>query len=101
MIRALGQIVQPLLVNATIKFVSSYELGSTPQPSQWGWALAGMFALVFLALSGATSLYFYSIAKIGGYIRGALIEAIFRKALVLRADSVVDATGGDPMNLMR
>ncbi|KAJ6543922.1 P-loop containing nucleoside triphosphate hydrolase protein [Mycena capillaripes] len=100
MIRALAQVVQPLLVNAAIKFVSSYGLGSTPQPSQWGWALAGMFALVFLALSGATSLYFYSIAKTGGYIRGALIEAMFRKALVLRADSVVDATGGDPMNLM-
>jgi hypothetical protein len=60
-----------------------------------------MFALMFLALSGATSLYFYSIAQTGGYIRGALIEAMFRKALVLRADSVADATGGDPMNLMR
>ncbi|KAJ7047849.1 P-loop containing nucleoside triphosphate hydrolase protein [Mycena alexandri] len=100
MIRALAQVVQPLLVNAAIKFVSSYALGSTPQPSQWGWALAGTFALVFLALSGATSLYFYSIAKTGGYIRGALIEAMFRKALVLRADSVTDATGGDPLNLM-
>ncbi|KAJ7179600.1 P-loop containing nucleoside triphosphate hydrolase protein [Mycena filopes] len=100
MIRALAQVVQPLLVNAAIKFVSSYALGSKPQPSQWGWALAGTFALVFLALSGATSLYFYSIAKTGGYIRGALIEAMFRKALVLRADSVTDATGGDPMNLM-
>ncbi|KAJ7667519.1 P-loop containing nucleoside triphosphate hydrolase protein [Mycena polygramma] len=87
-IRALAQVVQPLLVNAAIKFVSSYGPGSEPQPSQRGWALAGMFALVFLALSGATSLYFYSIAKTG------------RKALVIRADSVVDATGGDPMNLM-
>ncbi|KAJ7762735.1 P-loop containing nucleoside triphosphate hydrolase protein [Mycena maculata] len=100
MIRALAQVVQPLLVNAAINFVSSYALGSVPEPSQWGWALAGMFALVFLALSGATSLYFYSIAKTGGYIRGALIEAMFRKALVLRADVVTDATGGDPMNLM-
>ncbi|KAJ7727914.1 P-loop containing nucleoside triphosphate hydrolase protein [Mycena metata] len=99
-IRALAQVVQPLLVNAAIKFVSSYALGSTPEPSQWGWALAGTFTLVFLALSGATSLYFYSIAKTGGYIRGALIEAMFRKALVLRADSVTDATGGDPLNLM-
>ncbi|KAJ7122933.1 P-loop containing nucleoside triphosphate hydrolase protein [Mycena epipterygia] len=100
LIRALAQVVQPLLVNAAIKFVSSYASGSKPQPNQYGWALAGMFALVFLALSGATSLYFYSIAKTGGYIRGALIEAMFRKALVLRADSVTDATGGDPMNLM-
>ncbi|KAJ6463215.1 P-loop containing nucleoside triphosphate hydrolase protein [Mycena vitilis] len=99
-IRALAQVVQPLLVNAAIKFVSSYGPGSEPQPSQWGWALAGMFALVFLALSGATSLYFYSIAKTGGYIRAALVEAMFRKALVIRADSVADATGGDPMNLM-
>ncbi|KAJ7477237.1 P-loop containing nucleoside triphosphate hydrolase protein [Mycena galericulata] len=100
MIRALTQVVQPLLVNAAIKFVSSYATGSRPEPGQWGWALAGTFALMFLALSGATSLYFYSIAKTGGYIRGALIEAMFRKALVLRADSVTDATGGDPMNLM-
>jgi hypothetical protein len=101
MIRALAQVVQPLLVNAAIKFVSSYGLGSSPEPSQWGWALAGVFALVFLALSSATSLYFYSIARTGGYIRGALIEAMFRKALVLRAESVTEATGGDPMNLMR
>ncbi|KAF8211651.1 P-loop containing nucleoside triphosphate hydrolase protein [Mycena galopus ATCC 62051] len=100
MIRALAQVVQPLLVNAAIKFVSSYTLGSRPEPSQWGWALAGVFALVFLALSGSTSLYFYSIARTGGYIRGALIEAMFRKSLVLRADVVTDATGGDPMNLM-
>ncbi|KAJ7896018.1 P-loop containing nucleoside triphosphate hydrolase protein [Mycena olivaceomarginata] len=100
MIRALAQVVQPLLVNAAIKFVSSYGLGSSPEPSQWGWALAGVFALVFLALSSATSLYFYSIARTGGYIRGALIEAMFRKALVLRAESVTEATGGDPMNLM-
>ncbi|KAF7330867.1 P-loop containing nucleoside triphosphate hydrolase protein [Mycena venus] len=100
MTRALAQVVQPLLVNAAIKFVSSYALGSRPEPSQWGWALAGVFALIFLALSGATSLYFYSVAKTGGYIRGALIEAMFRKALVLRADSVTEATGGDPMNLM-
>ncbi|KAJ7499429.1 P-loop containing nucleoside triphosphate hydrolase protein [Mycena latifolia] len=100
MIRALAQVVQPLLLNAAIKFVSSYVRGSMPQPDQWGWALAGMFALVFLALSGATSLYFYSLAKTGGYIRGALVESMFRKALVLRAGSLTDATGGDPMNLM-
>ncbi|KAJ6567387.1 P-loop containing nucleoside triphosphate hydrolase protein [Mycena vulgaris] len=100
LIRALAQVGQPLLVNAAIKFVSSYARGSRPQPSQWGWALAGMFTLGFLVLSGATSLYFYSLAKTGGYIRGALIEAMFRKALVLRADSLTDATGGDPMNLM-
>ncbi|KAJ6612168.1 P-loop containing nucleoside triphosphate hydrolase protein [Mycena sp. CBHHK59/15] len=99
-IRALSQVVQPLLVNAAIKFVSSYTLNARPEPGQWGWALAGMFALVFLGLSGATSLYFYSIARTGAYIRGALIEAMFRKALVLRLDKVTDATGGDPMNLM-
>ncbi|KAJ6516408.1 P-loop containing nucleoside triphosphate hydrolase protein [Mycena sanguinolenta] len=100
MIRALVQVLQPLLVNAAIKFVSSYALGSRPEPSEWGWALAGVFALMFLVLSGATSLYYYSIAKTGAYIRGALVEAMFRKALVLRGDSVTDATGEDPMNLM-
>ncbi|KAF7354865.1 p-loop containing nucleoside triphosphate hydrolase protein [Mycena sanguinolenta] len=100
MIRALVQVLQPLLVNAAIKFISSYARGSRPEPSEWGWALAGVFALVFLTLSGATGLYYYSIAKAGGYIRGVLVEALFRKALVLRADSATDATGEDPMNLM-
>ncbi|KAF8146938.1 P-loop containing nucleoside triphosphate hydrolase protein [Mycena galopus ATCC 62051] len=98
MIRALAQVVQPLLVNAAINFVSSFTLGSKPELSQ-GWALAGGFAIVFLTLSGATSLYFYSIAKAGGNIRGALIEAMFRKALVLRASHAA-ATGGNPINLM-
>ncbi|KAJ7666509.1 P-loop containing nucleoside triphosphate hydrolase protein [Mycena rosella] len=93
--------VPPALLRALAQvFVSSYSLGSRPQPSQWGWALAGVFTLVFLVLSGATSLYLYSLAKTGAYIRGALIESIFRKALVLRAGSVTDATGGDPLNLM-
>ncbi|KAJ7283270.1 P-loop containing nucleoside triphosphate hydrolase protein [Mycena rebaudengoi] len=99
-VRALAQVVQPLLVNAAIKFISSYAAPSRPQPGQWGWALSGMFTLVFLSLAGATSIYFYTIARTGAYIRGSLIEAMFRKALVLRAESVTDATGGDPMNLM-
>lgn len=87
-------------MNAAIKFISSYST-SSPQPSQWGWALAGMFALVFLSITGATSLYFYYIARTGTYIRGALIEAMFRKTMLMRAETIASASGGDPMNLMR
>ncbi|TBU48077.1 P-loop containing nucleoside triphosphate hydrolase protein [Dichomitus squalens] len=100
-IRSLAQAVEPLMVNAIINFLQSYTTsGETPDPAQWGWALAGAFAIVFLGLAGATGQYFYYVYRGGAYIRAALVEAIYRKTLVLSADSLADAAGGDASNLM-
>ncbi|KAI0752923.1 P-loop containing nucleoside triphosphate hydrolase protein [Daedaleopsis nitida] len=100
-LRALAQAVQPLMVEAIIKFLQSYSGDNTaPEPAQRGWALAGAFAIVFLGLAGATGQYFYYVYRTGAYIRAALVEAIYRKTLLLSADSLADAAGGDASNLM-
>ena len=102
-IRALAQVVQPVMVNAILKFLQSYSDGSgTSEPVQYGWALVGAFAIVFLGLAGATSQYFYYVYLTGAYVRGALIEAIYRKTLRLSVMSAQAAlSGGDASNLMR
>ncbi|KAI0667969.1 P-loop containing nucleoside triphosphate hydrolase protein [Trametes maxima] len=100
-IRSLAQAVQPLMVDAIIKFLQSYaNADETREPAQWGWALAGAFAIVFLGLAGATGQYFYYVYRAGACIRAALVEAIYRKTLLLSADSLADAAGGDASNLM-
>lgn len=101
-LRSLAQAVQPLMVNAIIKFLQSYSDSNTVrEPAQWGWALAGAFAIVFIGLAGATGQYFYYVYRAGAYVRAALVEAIYRKTLLLSADSLADAAGGDASNLMR
>ena len=101
-LRALSQAVQPLMVEAIIKFLQSYSNNDeVREPAQWGWALSGAFAIVFLGLAGATGQYFYYVYRTGAYIRAALVEAIYRKTLLLSADSLADAAGGDASNLMR
>ncbi|SJL11399.1 uncharacterized protein ARMOST_14802 [Armillaria ostoyae] len=98
-IRSLAQPVQPVLVNAVLHFMESYSTPN-PEPGQWGWALVGSFAIVFLGLAAGTSQYFYYIYRSGAYIRGAMIEAIYRKSLNLSSDTVGDATGGNALNLV-
>ncbi|KAH9846462.1 P-loop containing nucleoside triphosphate hydrolase protein [Lenzites betulinus] len=100
-VRSLAQAVQPLMVNAIINFLQSHSKNDREaEPAQWGWALAGAFAIVFLSLAGATGQYFYYVYRGGAYIRAALVEAIYRKTLRLSADSLADAAGGDASNLM-
>ncbi|KAJ6498330.1 P-loop containing nucleoside triphosphate hydrolase protein [Mycena vulgaris] len=98
-VRTLTKAAQPFLVNAMISFIGSYATDE-PQPGQWGWALAGMFALVFLTMAGATGLYYYYIALSSTFIRGALIEAIFRKTLLLDTSGTANSRGGQVVSLM-
>ncbi|KAH9915163.1 P-loop containing nucleoside triphosphate hydrolase protein [Epithele typhae] len=101
-LRALAQAVQPVMVNAIIQFLQSYTSSTSdrPEPAQWGWALAGAFAIVFLGLAGATGQYFYYVYKGGAHVRAALVEAIYHKTLRFSADALSDAAGGDASNLM-
>ncbi|KAK0192474.1 hypothetical protein F5146DRAFT_999661 [Armillaria mellea] len=88
-IRSLAQAVQPVLVNAVLHFMESYSTPN-PEPGRWGWALVGSFAIVFLGFAAGTSQYFYYIYRSGAYIRGTMIEAIYRKSLNLASDTGVD-----------
>ncbi|THU98303.1 P-loop containing nucleoside triphosphate hydrolase protein [Dendrothele bispora CBS 962.96] len=97
---SLTQAVQPAMVNAAIRFIESYSSGLEPEPAEWGWALAGMFGFIFLTLTGASTLYWYSIARTSAYIRGSMSEAIYRKTLVLDVTCLTNVPGGNPMNLI-
>ncbi|KAJ3769093.1 P-loop containing nucleoside triphosphate hydrolase protein [Lentinula raphanica] len=96
---ALAQVVQPAMVNAAIQFIDSYS-SSSPEPVEWGWSLAGMFALVFLILTCASTLYWYCIARTCAYIRGTMSEAVYRKTLALDVTCLSSVPGGNPMNLI-
>ncbi|KAJ4482345.1 P-loop containing nucleoside triphosphate hydrolase protein [Lentinula aciculospora] len=96
---ALTQVVQPAMVNAAIQFINSYS-SSSPEPVEWGWALAGMFAFIFLTLTCASTLYWYYIARTSAYIRGTMSEAVYRKTLALDVTCLASVPGGNPMNLI-
>lgn len=49
---------QTYLVSSMLSFVSSYsEVGASPQPVEYGWALVGAYALVYLGITGTTAIY--------------------------------------------
>ncbi|KAJ3809549.1 P-loop containing nucleoside triphosphate hydrolase protein [Lentinula aff. lateritia] len=96
---SLTQVVQPAMVNAAIQFIDSYSSNS-PEPVEWGWSLAGMFAFIFLTLTCASTLYWYCIARTSAYIRGTMSEAVYRKTLALNVTCLASVPGGNPMNLI-
>ncbi|KAE9392058.1 hypothetical protein BT96DRAFT_959412 [Gymnopus androsaceus JB14] len=102
LVRALMQGVQPLLVLAALKFIQSYSDTSpetTPQPAEYGYALAGAFALVYFGLAASTGLYYTATFRTGTQLRAALAQAIYRKTVRLSAAS--SATGQvNPVNLI-
>lgn len=110
-IRSLTQVVQPVLVNATLIFMNSYSdpaPGQSSEPDQWGWSLVGAFAIVFIGLAASTSQYFYYVYRSGAFIRGAMVEAIYRKTLKMAGDRIDDTAEGEEgdepanaLNLMR
>lgn len=101
-IRALAQGIQPVLAYAAIRFVESYSASDPPpQPAQYGWALAGAFALVLSTLAAATCVYFDYTYQTAAVIRGALCEAIYRKSLTLSAADTASDNCGNPLSLMR
>ena len=94
----------PFLVSRTLAFAQSYDdsPGSTqtPKPVAYGWGLAGAYGLLYLSLSFATGQYWWSTSQLMSKIRGALIEAIYRKGLVLHLNSARKSGGGKAANLM-
>ncbi|KAJ3893006.1 P-loop containing nucleoside triphosphate hydrolase protein [Lentinula edodes] len=96
---SLTQVVQPAMVNAAIQFIDSYSSNS-PEPVEWGWSLAGMFAFIFLTLTCASTLYWYCIARTSAYIRATMSEAVYRKTLALNVTCLASVPGGNPMNLI-
>ncbi|TKY88084.1 hypothetical protein EX895_003180 [Sporisorium graminicola] len=97
---------QPFLVSTTLGFVQSYsddakkDVRSTAQPVAYGWGLVGAYGLVYLGVTLATGQYWYSISQLMTKVRGAYVEAIYRKGLDLHLRVARTSGGGKAANLM-
>lgn len=99
------ELAQPFLVSTTLAFVQSYsgaaKSGSvTPQPVVYGWGLVGAYAFVYLGQAFATGQYWHSASQLMCKVRGAYVEAIFRKGLNLHLRTARTSGGGKAANLM-
>ncbi|SPO23263.1 related to ABC transporter [Ustilago trichophora] len=99
------ELAQPFLVSATLHFVQTYS-GSkkgepvTPQPVVYGWGLVGAYAFVYLGQTLATGQYWYTSSQLMTKVRGALVEAVYRKGLNLHLRTARTSGGGKAANLM-
>uniref|UniRef100_V5EWI6 Multidrug resistance-associated protein n=1 Tax=Kalmanozyma brasiliensis (strain GHG001) TaxID=1365824 RepID=V5EWI6_KALBG len=96
---------KPLLVSTTLAFVQSYSDANKgdsaiAQPVVYGWGLVGAYAFVYLGQTLATGQYWYASSQLQVRIRGAYVEAIFRKGLGLHVRTARTSGGGKAANLM-
>lgn len=99
------ELAQPLLVSTTLAFVQSYSgfvegEPVTAQPVVYGWGLVGAYAFVYLGQTLATGQYWYASSQLMTKVRGAYVEAIYRKGLKLHLRTARLSGGGKAANLM-
>ncbi|KAN0065467.1 hypothetical protein ACQY0O_001303 [Thecaphora frezii] len=101
-VRTGSRLALPFLVSATLSFVQSFgqESKGPAQPTVYGWGLVGAFALVYLCLALSEGQYWWSISQQMVKLRGAMVELIYRKGLVLHLDAARKIGGGKAANLM-
>ena len=84
-------LLQPLLVEETLDFIASYSDASRePKPAAYGYGIVGAFLLVYLLLALAQGHFTFSIYKTTCKLRGALVQAVYDKTLVLSVDALQD-----------
>ncbi|ORX34001.1 P-loop containing nucleoside triphosphate hydrolase protein [Kockovaella imperatae] len=98
-ISSLVSLARPLLLNKTVLFVESY---STPEPQAVGdgWALVGAAALIYLVYSISLALAHIATQRCATALRGALMEALYRKSLVIKVDAAREMGAAKASNLM-
>ncbi|KAI3478677.1 hypothetical protein L1887_59314 [Cichorium endivia] len=90
-------LLQPLLVQETLDFISSYsDPAKEPKPAAYGYGIAGAFFLIFLLLALSQGHFTFSIYKTTCKLRGALVQAVYDKTLVLSVDALQDTDTPSP-----
>lgn len=90
-------LLQPLLVQETLDFISSYsDSAKEPKPAAYGYGIAGAFFLLFLLLALSQGHFTFSIYKTTCKLRGALVQAVYDKTLVLSVDALQDTDTPSP-----
>lgn len=99
------ELAQPLLVSTTLGFVQSYSGVHKDDPASalpvvYGWGLVGAYAFIYLGQTFATGQYWYASSQAMTKIRGAYVEAVYRKGLNLHLRTARTSGGGKAANLM-
>lgn len=99
LISSVVTLARPLIIGHTVTFVTSYSTAD-PQPLSVGWGLVGATALTYIVYTVT-----YAMAHIGAQrsslaIRGALMEALYRKSMVIRVETARELGAAKASNLM-
>lgn len=100
------QLAQPFLVSTTLAFVQSYadsdedQAHDTEQPVVYGWGLVGAYAFIYLGMALSEGQFWHTSSQLMAKVRGAYVEAIYRKSLNLHARVAQISGGGKAANLM-
>ncbi|KAK8847661.1 hypothetical protein IAR55_005520 [Kwoniella newhampshirensis] len=99
LIYSVASLGRPLIISHTITFVSSY---STDRPQQLadGWGLVAAAALTYVVYALAIALAHVAIQRSSLALRGALMEALYRKSLVIRVETAREMGSAKAGNLM-
>ena len=99
LIASVVTLARPLIIGHTVSFVTSYT-SPNPEPLSHGWGLVGATALTYLLYSVAIAVAHIATQRSSLALRGALMEALYRKSLVIRAETAREMGAAKASNLM-
>ena len=92
--------IQPILLRRIIAFSEPVCEGCSTSPVWQGVLYAVVLMLVTMIQTVLLSTYFYNMYLIGMWTKSSIISAIYRKSLVVTAESKKGSTSGEIVNLM-
>jgi ATP-binding cassette subfamily C (CFTR/MRP) protein 1 len=92
-------LARPLIIGHTVTFVTSYTT-SNPQPLSHGWGLVGATALTYFVYSIANAMAQLATQRSALALRGSLMEALYRKSMVIRAETAREMGAAKASNLV-
>lgn len=99
LIASVTALARPLMIGQTVTFVESYS-SSTPQNLADGWGLVGATVLTYTIFTISNTLAQIATQRSALALRGALMEALYRKSLVIRSETAREMGAAKASNLM-
>ena len=99
LISSVVTMARPLIIGETVTFVESYATG-TPQPLSDGWGLVGATALTYIVYAVSNALAHVAMQRSALALRGSLMEALYRKSLLIKVETAREMGAAKASNLM-
>ncbi|KAK4687233.1 hypothetical protein P7C73_g2882, partial [Tremellales sp. Uapishka_1] len=99
LVYSVTSLARPLIILQTINFVESFT-SSSPEIVADGWGLVGAAILTYAVYAIALALAHIAIQRSSLALRGALMEALYRKSLVIRVETAREMGAAKAGNLM-